>query len=423
MSSQSKSWIVIAGLLLALPGVLIAPGFLCLVPLMSLSPRSDTLGSGLASFTLLMTTLGAGGLVVWHGVRSMRGRPSGVLRLQSAWFMPFIFGLLVGAGLVIRDGRIAEGVLFPPILFAAAALPPLWAVAWFTARPAEGLSWRRGSVAFAGGATFSVFVAIILEVLLPVILFVLLRGVGNTVARYGRSLLDALAGKEIASAFANPAFIYVFIEIAIIAPLAEEFAKPLVTLPLVRHLTRREAFLAAAMAGAGFATLENMLYASFGLYLWAGIILVRALGGALHPLGAGLTGLAWRDILNHEPDAWPKGVARFALAVGMHAAWNGGSLIVITLAGAQFFGKLPPEINVLGLAAAGTTLAFLIVLGLAALWLGRVLAQQDQPSGSQEVQAVETGFALSDQSVAIWALACLAAIVPAGITSLQLLMR
>jgi RsiW-degrading membrane proteinase PrsW (M82 family) len=351
--------------------------------------------------------------------------------------------VLVAVDVFATEAKFAPGLFLPPALVAAAALPPLWAVSWFTRQQAEGLTWRRGLVAFSGGATVSVGIALALEILLPLIVLSLVFGLGGAIMPQARSLFTALAGKNIAAALTNPSFVYLFVQIAVIAPLAEEFAKPLVVLPFVGRLTRREAFLVSAMAGAGFAALENVLYAGFGLYLWAGILLARALGGAIHPLGAGLVGLAWRDILRGEPRAWTNGVARFGLAVGMHAAWNGGSLLVITLGGARFFGQLPPQINVLGLAAGGTTLAFLVVLGLAALWLGREVSRRedagredtrredtrredtrrDQAIGEAEAGSVEGQFILSDRAAAIWAFVCLVAVVPAGITSLQLLVR
>jgi len=62
----------------------------------------------------------------------------------------------------------------------------------------------------------------------------------------------------------------------------------------------------------------------------------------------------------------------------------------------------------------------LIVLGLAALWLGRAIVQRTAPTAA-EVESADIQFAISDRAVAIWALACLAAIVPAGITGLRLL--
>jgi len=198
-----------------------------------------------------------------------------------------------------------------------------------------------------------------------------------------------------------------------------------VMLPLSGRLARREAFLVAAMAGAGFAALENVIYTSFGAYLWAGVLALRALGGAIHPLGAGLVGLSWRDVLNGERDAWRQGLARFGLAVGMHALWNGGSLIVVVLGGAQFAegGKVPSEVNILGVTAAGTMLALLIVLGLAALWLGRATAQRAQSAIALEPGPPEAEFMLTDRAIAIWAFVCLVAIVPVGVTALRLLLR
>jgi hypothetical protein len=197
-------------------------------------------------------------------------------------------------------------------------------------------------------------------------------------------------------------------------------------LPWLRSLARREAFVLGALAGVGFAALENVLYAGFALSpqsaLWAGILIARAIGCAIHPLGAGLVSMAWRDVLQGEPNAWAKGIAKYGAAVGVHALWNGGSLLVITLAGAQFFGRLPQQLDVLGLSAAGTTLAFLIVLGLAALWFGRALTRRSEAPETTESLA-HGEFVLSDRAIAIWALACLAAIVPAGVAGLRLLWR
>jgi hypothetical protein len=177
------------------------------------------------------------------------------------------------------------------------------------------------------------------------------------------------------------------------------------------------------MAGAGFAALENIIYATIGLSLWVGILLVRALGGALHPLGSGLMALGWRDLLRGEKDAMTNWWRRFGIAVAIHAAWNGGSLLVITLAGARFFGELPAEIDVLGLSAAGTTLAFLIILGLAALWIGRAYGHDKPLLELEKEEFSDTKFVPSDRVAAIWALTCLVAIVPAGIAGLILWLR
>jgi RsiW-degrading membrane proteinase PrsW (M82 family) len=378
---------------------------------------------GLISFTLMVIALGAGGVTFWQGLRSLQGKKSSAFGLPRVWIIASIFGLLIATGLFITQTNFAVGLLFPPLLMVAAALPALLAVSWFTNQEKGDLTWRHGLVALAGGATIGVFAAIVLELVFPAVVLVLVFDLAEQATRSIEALFKALAGEDIAAAITGPGFIYMFIQVAIIAPVVEELVKPLVMLPLVGRLSRRDAFLMGAMAGTGFAAIENVLYAGFGFYFWAGILLVRALGGAIHPLGSGLVALGWRDILRGEPKAWLNGLALFGLAVGMHALWNGGSLLVITLAGAKFFGDLPPEIDILGISAAGTTLALLIMLGLIALWLGRSIAQKAGLPETLNRETVETDFTLSNRHVAIWALACLVAIVPIGITGLRLLLR
>lgn len=422
LSKQTKTIILIAGLVLMLPGVPAALGYLCIVPFAVLSSPREALSIGSFSFFFLLLTLGAGGVVAWHALQSLRGKPSRALRLPPVWIIAGLFGLSIVIGIVVRTTNLLAGLIFPPILFIVATIPPLFAVAWFAQSQAGGLTFRRAMVAFAGGATVSVFIAIVLEILLPFIVVSLVFNLSNLVVRSIQTLLSDLAGQQIARALTSPGFIFAFVQMALIAPIAEEIAKPLVTLPLIGRLTRRDAFLVAAMAGAGFAAIENVIYTSFGAYLWSGILILRAIGGAIHPLGAGLVGLSWRDILNGERDAWRNSLARFGIAVGMHALWNGGTLIVITLAGAQFFGALPPRLSILGLSAAGTTLALIIALGLVALWLGRTIAQRTLSPREREFET-EAQFVLSDRAMAIWALACLVAVVPIGVTALRLLLR
>jgi RsiW-degrading membrane proteinase PrsW (M82 family) len=309
-------------------------------------------------------------------------------------------------------------LLFPPAFVVAAVLPPLWAIAWFTCRSSasDALTWRWAIPAFTGGATLGVVLAIVLEVLLPLLVLTLVAGLADVALGAVESLLEALAGGEVARAITEPGFIYAFVQLALIAPLAEELAKPLITLPLVGRISRRTAFLVGALAGAGFAALENLIYAGAGLSFWAGILLVRAVGGAVHPLGAGLMAQAWRAVLRREPGAGRTWLARFGLAAGVHALWNGGSLLVITLTSAGFFGELPPTIDVLGLSAASTTLAFLILLGLASLWLGRTQVERTEKGPERPAPR----FVLSDRDAALWALACLLALVPLGIAGLKL---
>jgi RsiW-degrading membrane proteinase PrsW (M82 family) len=388
------------------------------------------------SFLAVALTLGFGLAIFVHSNNSIRKKPSKPLRLLPIPLMIGVFVLLLVLGLSFFNANVMTGLFFPPILIALAFLPPLWSVAWFlgtdTRRGTDATStddanetritWRRGMMAFIGGATIGVSLALVLEIILPVFVLTLVFNLAGVVTNSVSALFDALTGSDIAEALTNPGFIYIFILIAVIAPLAEELAKPLALLPLLRGVNRKEAFLLGAFAGAGFAALENVIYAAGGYKIWSGILLVRSLGGALHPLGAGLMALAWRDVLCKEQGAWSKWVTRFGIAVGIHAAWNGGSLLVITLGGAGFFGALPEEIGILGFSAAGATLAFLILLGISALWIGRVLGLGKNPMLSLDEKA-DASPAPSERTLAIWALACLTAIVPIGIAGLSLWLR
>lgn len=423
LSKTLARTLAIGGLLLFLPGLPLALGFFCMILILVSEGDSEAIQVGLGGFTLMAITLGAGGIIFWHSLRSLQGKPSSSLNLPSVWKMAGLFSICITAGLFITESNFATGLLFPPLLLVGAAVPPLLAVSWFTDQKRGSLTWRQGLVSLAGGATLGVIVALTLETILPLVVLSLVFKLTEVMTASFENLLVALAGENIALALTEPSFLFLLIQLAIVAPLAEELAKPLATLPLVGHMSRRDAFLIGAMAGVGFAVLENILYASFGFYFWAGILIVRALGGAIHPLGSGLVAVGWRGVLRNEPGAWGNWLARFGLAVGVHALWNGGSLLMITLAGANFFGQIPPEINILGLSMAGTSMALLVILGLAALWAGRSIVQNVELDISDEHESAKPGFILSNRSIAIWAITCLVAIVPIGITGLQLLFR
>ncbi len=430
-----KRMVQIMGVILIIAGTPLAVSLFCIFPMVLFSGDGiEVVYFGVASLALTLLTLGAGLTAFTHASRSLRGTPSRPLRFPSTVLLIGAFIILVGFGVTVFTSDIAAGLLFPPILLLAAALPPLWAVAWMIPQKkpsAEGeagaadqaqVNWRRGVLAFAGGATISVFIAIVLEILLPVTIFALIFDLAENVLGQLEALFRALASRDVADALTNPGFIYVFVQIAAIAPLAEEVAKPLAVLPILRHTNKQQAFWLGALAGAGFAALENIIYAMSGLRIWAGILALRSIGGALHPLGSGLVAQGWWSVIHGEKEGWKTWWKRFGIAMAMHAAWNGGSLLVITLGGARFFGDLPPEIDFLGISAAGTVLAFLVILGLAALWIGRAYGHNRSflPAEGGET---EPGLLPSERAIALWAVACLLAIVPAGIAGIKLWLR
>jgi RsiW-degrading membrane proteinase PrsW (M82 family) len=434
MSKRWKQIIMASSLMLVVVGVLFAFNALCIAPLVILVGYDQqaiyqAAIYGIFSSLAMLLTMVMGIVCYIHANRSMRGIPSKPMALPQPWILIAVFLLLLFIGMIAsaeRNGLL--GLLIPPTMLVLAVLPPLWAVAWFTPRDPQQsqLTWRRGLVALCGGATVSIVLALLLETIIPLTIMSLLVSTGQSLLETWGRLLDTTSSSGLVAELTNPTFVYFFILVAVIAPLVEELVKPLVTLPLLRQLNRQEAFWVGALAGAGFAAVENVIYAGGGYSIWPGILFVRAIGVALHPLCAGLVTLGWREVLNREPGAVETWFKQYGFAVLIHAIWNGGSLLVITLGGAQFFGVLPAEIDLLGLSMAGTTLAFLVLLGIACLWVGRgfghnrPLLATPEPSADS---ASEAGSVLSERATALWALACLLAIVPIGIAGFKLWVR
>jgi RsiW-degrading membrane proteinase PrsW (M82 family) len=347
-------------------------------------------------------------------------------------------------GETLRRTAVAS-LFFPPVFLIAGALPPLAVLAWTIHEANSELTWRRFSVAFIVGATISVGLAIALEILLSAAFLVLVEGLFEIVRGTWQELVEALAGGETARALSSYGYIFAMLELALIAPLAEEFAKPLITIPLLNNTSSpRGAFWIGAAAGAGFAALENLLYTGFGVQLWGGVFVLRAVGAAIHPLCSGLVALGWYLSLKGSGDhvsgnqgtgrgsvgveGWTyRWIGLFGAAVGIHALWNGGSVTLATLVGAQFFGENPPEVEVLGLTIVGVLLALLVALGTAA-WVGmRAFAQNlpekgmAEPEGTTPSHPLSPIFLASDRAIAIWAAICLIVALPLGLAALVLL--
>ncbi|MBN1484768.1 MAG: PrsW family intramembrane metalloprotease [Chloroflexia bacterium] len=390
----------------------------------------------------------AGALLFHHARRSLLGRPSSPLRLPPLWLLAGLFALLLAGVLGGSAWRFlaADSTVFLPLL---AGLPPLLAVAWAVDGAAEGLTWRRFLIVLALGATASVLLAVILEALLPAALLALVAGLFELARAAWERAVEALAGGEVAQVLGSYFFLWGWIELAVVSPLAEEFAKPLLLLPLLRSGGRRpafnprHAFLLGAVVGAGFATTENMLYMGLGYgSFWhefgPGIALVRAMGAAIHPLASGLVAWGWyrlfypadpvgpgesplRRFLERRP--W---LSRFGLAVLVHAVWNGGGLLVLGLAGGRFFGGAP-EVDVFGTTLLGVLLALLALLAAAA-WMALRMLSRDllaRPAGEAadgELPRWQAGLlGTTDRALAFWALLCLAVALPMGLAALRLL--
>jgi len=235
MPKWVKQWLMMVGVLAALPGLALGVGYICVAGI-GLLDNEDTLGATLVLFVLATVLVGGGGIVFVHLDRALRGEVSTPVRFPSARGMAGVFGMVVVVAWFVYDTPFAA-FLFPPALVIAATLPSLAAVAWFAGRGGDaGLTWRRGLLAFVGGGTVGILVAIVLEILLPLLVLSLVAGLAEVVLPRLETLFSALANENVAHAVTSRGFVYLLVQVAVVAPLAEELAKPLVVLPVVGRL-------------------------------------------------------------------------------------------------------------------------------------------------------------------------------------------
>jgi len=215
-----------------------------------------------------------------------------------------------------------------PLLLVAAAGPPLTAL--LLGRAATGETGAIGKM--IGGAVIGATAVPILVLMTHGIFVLLAWGFVEPLADAGTSLLDELeVDPSLLDVLTNPWALFFLVELAVVAPLSEEFFKPLGAF-WFRATSRREAFLLGASVGAGFAVIENIMYASgwwWSFESWLEIAVLRSSGAALHLLGAGLVSLA---IYERRSRTGTTSILKmFGLAGGIHALWNGSIAVVIIL--------------------------------------------------------------------------------------------
>lgn len=414
-----KQTIAIAGLVLALPGFFIGLGLFCLTLILIINSDSGAIYAGLIGFTLILLTAGTGGTTFWHSIASLNGKVSKSLRLPPLWGLMGIFVLCFATGLIIYQGDIVTGLFLPPILLVAIAAPPLMAVIWFTGYQL-GSTWRRGIIAFAGAATLSLIIFIMLQFIILVTISMLNSNPAEAIIDTVGLVFEGFFERNGISRMLNQRFAYIFVQLTIIIPLIGVLAKPLVTLPLVGQLSRRETFLLGAIAGAGFALVENMLYVAYELRVWPWILLVQALGSAIHPLGSGLAALGLREIVRGKSNAWSNWLAYFGIATALHSLWSLGFLLVIFGNRLFLLGGFAFTTFRLG----GLFIVALIGLGVGALLAGRSIGQRlGKASDTMDNELAANRLPLVYRGIAIWAFVSLIALLPIGIIGLQSLLR
>jgi RsiW-degrading membrane proteinase PrsW (M82 family) len=205
---------------------------------------------------------------------------------------------------------------------------------------------------------------------------------------------------------------FLLVELAVVAPLLEETLKPLGAL-VARPRSRSEALIFGAAAGAGFAAIENIIYASgsfWGTEWWAPISVVRMSGSALHLLGTALITLAVFELKKPKEQRLISVAGAYGLALGVHAAWNGSIAVAILLfAGNEQLG-LSGDALAWGTGLLTLLAAFGVVLLAALLAIARAV-RNDEPL--RRIASMDS-LGQSEQ-IAAWALLTTLLLVPIGI--------
>ncbi len=315
---------------------------------------------------------------------------------MNRWFRWAVASLVLGIGAIVWS--ILAGTEPPTAtLFVAATAAPLAVLFGVLGR----MGGRLPTPALIGGAILGPVVAIVGHA--AVFAFAAAFFLGFLQA--GRALLEELrVDPHITEVLASPWLLLVLVDVSVVAPLTEETGKALGA-RLSRPASRPEAFLAGAAAGAGFAVVENVLYALAGAAFggpWTAIVVARAMGAAVHPLATGLVVTGWWEA-RHGGGARALGRGFFAGA-GVHALWNG---TIVALAVAETAIRLSGAPGMMGVASLAFTAA-LGVVAAAALWMvsGSIIAGRDPLS---EVRVSET------RTVAAWIVLSASLLVPVAV--------
>ena len=440
--------IAAGGFLMVLPGVFLLIGacLLSLVLTLDGSTSPTALAINLAVWSAAIVLSGGGFVAMIQGGRAGRDAPSSPMVLKfEVWILVATCCSLIA--LILPP--------LPPVVLATAIAWPMTALAWFARSHARtnsftpdpkggalriepattlqapplgssGLTWRRGLVAIAGGASISMTIGVALLLLLDLGIIALAPSLAYT-AMYS-SILGAV-GLGFAWIGGNPAGALAELAIYVVLwPAVIGAVKPLIALPLLHRLDRRESFLVGAAIGAGVAMMETTV--CVWAVLLAGssnapgpvhallnpLLLVSAGAGIVHTFCSGLMTAAWRECLTRARPWLPDWLKRYGIAVGAHGLWNAGSAITIaalvTLTGAGRFS------GTLALAAGALVVGLLALLaGLA--WWGRRMASNGATEPETDPRLPE--LALPPVRAALAGVAVIVMLLPAGIALVQLI--
>ena len=300
----------------------------------------------IVAFGVVAPALGL--LAAWHGWRGLQGKPSLPFRLPGwGWLLLALVGALVAGQVLFSAGLGGLTVVAHVLVAVLAALMMLAIPVGAARRHGWSIGRRAGATSLSWGALGGIGLAVVLELLL---VLALLAGIvaffALTRPGYWQMLAERLRDlpmtpqvdptQALAPLLRSPlTLLGGLLVMAVLIPLIEEAAKSL-AVPFVRlaqrPLTRLDAFLIGAAAGAGFTLIEGITNGATALAQpagWSTAMLARSGVAVIHVLASALAGLGWHAGLVER--RWGRGLALFALAVALHGVWNGGALTVAWL--------------------------------------------------------------------------------------------
>jgi hypothetical protein len=275
-----------------------------------------------------------GSFCFYHSLRALFFKqPSRRIWLPRFWVFLLCYLATLGLGLWLHMlGRdMASSLGLGLLITLAGVFPALTILALGAGRlrfPGTGIwptTWRRLVLALVSGATLSIALASVLEL----VFWLLLVGIHSGGIL---QLLNTPASSD------DPLFGILIVLAAVIAPLVEELVKPLGVLVLIgRVSSKAEAFTLGLACGIGFNLIETTGYISQGYSDWLNVALGRSGAGLLHGFGAAMMALGWYILTHPQEGSWRR---RSWLALGcggyavvQHALWN-GSIALVLLPGA-----------------------------------------------------------------------------------------
>ncbi|GHO44349.1 PrsW family glutamic-type intramembrane protease [Ktedonospora formicarum] len=272
----------------------------------------------------------------YHSIMAMLKRPSLAFKLPPFWTFLILYVVLIGIAIaMITSGIAVASVPLTIFLIALAGIFPALAIIALAMRHIRKpktlpwpTTWRRFTVALISGATLSIMLALLLELLLGALVQQVIGASGKFLDNTDQLPTDLKS------------IIALLLTLAVIAPLVEEAVKPIAALTMLgRMRNAAEAFVMGMGCGIGFGLVETIMYISSGYQDWLQVAVLRSTACLLHGMGAGMVTLGWYYISHKNStrrfNRFLLGIGCAVYAVVQHAIWNGS----VGLALLPFFPK------------------------------------------------------------------------------------